>query len=230
MIKAVFFDAGNTLIYPHPGVAEVCAEIFLKHGYDYPFELVRDAVVSAESYYEERYWTDDTFWASETGAADFWIGYYSFIAKHLGIENGVRHVARAVYDAFGEGGRWCLYPDAPPAIEDLKKRGMILGVVSNWDTRLSEILFDHGLHDAFNFIISSACVGRIKPQPEIFETALARAGVEPHEALHVGDHFYADVLGASTAGIKPVLVDRNSWGPFAGYASVKDLSELLYII
>jgi putative hydrolase of the HAD superfamily len=57
-------------------------------------------------------------------------------------------------------------------------------------------------------IVSSAEVGLHKPDPRIFELACERVGVAPHEAVHVGDHHYADVLGASAVGMTPVLIDR----------------------
>ncbi|MCL4499643.1 MAG: hypothetical protein M1335_05320, partial [Chloroflexi bacterium] len=84
MIRAVFFDAGNTLIHPHPGVAHVCAEVFQRHGLNATVETLFDAVQAAESFYEERYKTDDSFWASETRAEDFWIAYYTNVARCWG--------------------------------------------------------------------------------------------------------------------------------------------------
>ena len=67
-----------------------------------------------------------------------------------------------------------------------------------------------GLGSMLDAVVSSAEVGLHKPDPRIFELACARVGVRPAEAAHVGDHPYADVLGATTAGMAAVLVDR--WG------------------
>ena len=68
-IKAVFFDAGNTLLLPNPSVEEVCVEVLAGRGHHPPAEELQRGLERAERYYEERYWSDDTFWASEAEAA-----------------------------------------------------------------------------------------------------------------------------------------------------------------
>ena len=65
-----------------------------------------------------------------------------------------------------------------------------------------------GLARYFDTVVSSASVGLHKPDPRIFELACARLGVAPEEAAHVGDHHYADIVGATAVGMMPVLIDR----------------------
>ncbi|MHB0977388.1 MAG: HAD family hydrolase [Candidatus Aquicultorales bacterium] len=230
MLKAVFFDAGNTLLYPHPGVPQVCTEVFSRLGRGASLETVREAVGKAEAFYEDRYKADDMFWASEPAAADFWYDYYLEVANHCGVDGIARKAAREIYDEFGKADRWRLFPDVLPALELLKSAGMKLGIISNWDTRLSRIVLSLGIGGYFDFVISSACVGFIKPQARIFELALERAEVGPDEAVHVGDHFYADVLGAGAAGIEPILLQRTARARPKGTRVVSDLAEVCDLI
>ncbi len=100
------------------------------------------------------------------------------------------------------------FPDAAPALRELRARGLALVAVSNWDVSLHEQLAATGLAELLDGAVSSAEVGAAKPDPAIFERALALAGVPAESAVHVGDEPAADVAGALAAGLEPVLIDR----------------------
>jgi FMN phosphatase YigB (HAD superfamily) len=85
--------------------------------------------------------------------------------------------------------------------------------VSNWDVSLHDALADAGLAALVDGALSSAEVGRAKPDPLIFERALRLADVAPEDAIHVGDSLEHDVAGARAAGIRPVLVTRGGDSP-----------------
>jgi putative hydrolase of the HAD superfamily len=209
-LDAVFFDVGNTLIRPEPSVGRVCARILLEAGHDHSLDEIEALLPLVDDYYEDRYRDDDTFWTSDAGAADVWVGMYSLLCRRLGIaETEAPALAHAVYDAFGSAGRWRPYDDVTPAFHRLRDAGVKIGIVSNWDTRLDGILAGLGLADLVETIVCSAVEGLRKPDPRIFELACARVGVDPARSAHVGDHMYADVIGARAAGMKPVLIDRH---------------------
>ena len=90
---------------------------------------------------------------------------------------------------------------------------MVIGAVSNWVWSLPELLHALDLVKHFDFIATSSRIGYDKPHPQIFEWALREARVEPAEAIHVGDHGDADVEGARSAGIAPILIDRRGRYP-----------------
>jgi putative hydrolase of the HAD superfamily len=90
----------------------------------------------------------------------------------------------------------------------LKDRGMVLGVVSNWDSSLVAICEGLGLHEYFDFILSSFECGHVKPDPEIFRQALARSRTCPEETVHVGDDLLTDVRGALRAHLRAVWLRR----------------------
>lgn len=228
--RAVFFDAGNTLLRPYPSVEHVCTEVFGRNGYHVEQDDLKDAVEAGDKYYEERYWQDDTFWCSEHKARSLWVDLYSLVARELGINGDRRRLAQEIYDEFGFHHRWQLFPDVLSTLEGLKELGLKIGIISNWDSRLSDLCSGIGITDYLEFIMCSAVIGRLKPQPEIFHMALDRAEVRPIEALHVGDHYYADVLGARAAGITPVLIHRTGNATKSDCETISDLRLLLEIV
>lgn len=100
------------------------------------------------------------------------------------------------------------FTDVVPALEALRGLGMPLGVLSNFGTGLEELLRDRGLRDYFGFLVVSALVGVAKPDPAIFDHAVAAAQQPCSRLLYVGDHFGDDVGGARAAGLDVVLIDR----------------------
>jgi len=208
LAQAIFFDIGNTLLKPHPGVSEVCRQVLSRMGHSEDLSKIDALMPLVDDYYEQRYREDDTFWTCEERASEVWVGMYSLLARELGLDCDHAHYGRLVYDEFGHAGRWSPYDDVLPLLKRLQANGLKLAVISNWDSRLISLLEALGLARYFEFVISSADVGLHKPDPRIFKLACDRLDVAPSEAAHVGDHHYADVLGASSAGIRPVLIDR----------------------
>jgi len=208
LAQAIFFDIGNTLLRPHPGVSEVCRQVLSRMGHSEDLSKIDALMPLVDDHYEQRYREDDTFWTCEERASEVWVGMYSLLARELELDCDHAHYGRLVYDEFGYAGRWSPYEDVLPLLKRLHDNGLRLAVISNWDSRLTSLLDDLGLAHYFELVISSADVGLHKPDPRIFKLACDRLGVAPSEVVHVGDHYYADMLGASSAGIRPVLIDR----------------------
>jgi putative hydrolase of the HAD superfamily len=102
---------------------------------------------------------------------------------------------------------WSAVSDSTPrALARLKAAGLALGVVSNSEGRVEEALVAAGLRQYFDVVVDSALVGIEKPDPRIFQAALQALGVSPDETLYVGDLYEVDVIGARAAGIEAVLV------------------------
>ncbi|NTU71542.1 MAG: HAD-IA family hydrolase [Coriobacteriia bacterium] len=211
-LKAICFDVGNTLLYPYPSVPHVVREVLIEEGHCHDVGAIDALMPLVDAYYEDRYRSDDTFWTNEAETSDVWIGMYSLLCRRLGIEDDAERIAARVYDEFGCASRWRAYDDVAPAMERLVSRGVQVGIISNWDRRLAGLLDGLGLGGYLSTVISSAAVGLHKPNPRIFELACERLGVSPNDAAHVGDHHYADVVGASAVGMSAVLIDRHD-GP-----------------
>ncbi len=226
-IDAVFFDVGNTLLEAYPSVEAICLEVIGRHGPVPTLELVRKGLEAADRYYYYRYWADDTFWAKEEEVAQMWLEMYLIMLEEVEVEGDRLSIAREMYSEFGRGDRWRTYPDVIPVMETLQGKGKKIGLISNWDAWLSSLCLDMGLHRYLDCVVASASLGKLKPDPHIFELALSRLGVEPHRAIHVGDQYYADVLGARVAGMHPVMIDRTDSGYQPDCPLVTDLYGLL---
>ncbi|MDX6653309.1 MAG: hypothetical protein QOH18_1, partial [Solirubrobacterales bacterium] len=97
-------------------------------------------------------------------------------------------------------------PGAREALRRLGDMGLRLAIVSNWDVSLEEVLEMLDLRVLVDHVVTSAEVGHAKPDPRIFRYALQLLEVEACAAVHVGDSWELDVVGARNAHIRPVLV------------------------
>ncbi len=121
--------------------------------------------------------------------------------------------------------RFSAYPDAAPALQGLRDRGLRLIAVSNWDCALPRVLERCGIERMLDGVVTSAGAGARKPDPAIFAAALELAGCEAGEALHVGDTAEEDVAGARAAGIRPLLIDRD--GGDGDISSLREIDQHL---
>jgi putative hydrolase of the HAD superfamily len=119
------------------------------------------------------------------------------------------------------------YPDVAPALRALRAAGSRLVVASNWDVSLHEVLVRTGLAPLLDGAVSSAEVGSAKPEPGLFERALALADEDDAAAAcHVGDSLVEDVEGARRAGLVPVLLARRGEPAPDGVRTIASLAEL----
>lgn len=135
-----------------------------------------------------------------------------------------------VTDALVAAIRFQPFPEVMETLRALRERGLRLVVLSNWDVSLHAMLEHTGIAELVDGAVSSAEHGVAKPDPAIFEHALALAGVAAEEAWHVGDSPEADVEGAHAAGVLPVLLWRGDSPPDVGARVITDLSLLLTLL
>jgi putative hydrolase of the HAD superfamily len=227
-IQTVFFDVGNTLLTPAVPEGDILIRAAARLGATLDPELVKRSVPRMYEYYEELYEDDNSLWASQERAVDIWRILYEHLCELVGIPELGPQIARIGYEEFLNPANWKPFDDVLPTLEALKSRGIAIGLISNWDSSLESIIRGVGIESWFDVIISSAVVGLHKPQPEIFKLALSKVGAEPSTTMHVGDHLQADVGGAATVGITPVLIDRgNHYEDGEGYIRVRDLQEVV---
>jgi putative hydrolase of the HAD superfamily len=191
--KAVLLDALGTLVELEPPFARLAEAV----GHEVPRDRVERAMRAEMAYYRAHSHEG----RDAASLADLRARSARVLSDELGIEVSVETMMSAI--------RFRAYADAAPALAELRRRGLRLVCVSNWDCSLPEVLAEVGLGDALDDILASAVAGARKPDPAIFELALSRAGREPAEALAVGDTPEEDVAGADAAGIRALLIDRD---------------------
>ncbi|HHY96364.1 MAG TPA: HAD-IA family hydrolase [Firmicutes bacterium] len=98
-------------------------------------------------------------------------------------------------------------PDAHRLLRTLKGRGLALGVISNHYGALEDHLRNLGLDMYWDVALDSGKLGVRKPDPRIFQMACNKLGIQPGDAMYVGDEPWADIGGALSAGMEAVLID-----------------------
>jgi putative hydrolase of the HAD superfamily len=117
-----------------------------------------------------------------------------------------------------------------PTLDELRGRGIRLALVSNFIDTLQTVCAVNGIAGYFDTIVCSVEAGAMKPDPRIFQVALRRIEVPAARAWHVGDNYWADVLGARAAGLEPVLIDRARTGVRADCPVITTLDEVVDLI
>jgi len=118
---------------------------------------------------------------------------------------------KGIYDYFATTSAWFVYEETRLALEQWRSRGIRLGVLSNFDSRIYPVIEALDLKQYFDSITISTEVGAAKPDAGIFMKALTKHGLEesPNLAWHIGDSFEEDYLGAEAVGIKAVWLNRD---------------------
>ena len=205
---AVFFDAANTLLYPYPSVGAVYAEVAARYG----VSTTGDAVQAAfrRSWGEAQAATGPVrYGVDEPDGRRFWHALVHATFAQIALPEDFENFFDELYQLFSQPQVWRLYPESLPVLRTLGQQGYIVGVISNWDIRLQNLLHGLGVMACVQHVSISALVGWEKPHGHIFTHALEAVGVAPARAVHVGDNLHADVEGARQAGMQPLWLRRD---------------------
>ena len=206
-MKAVIFDFYGTLA-ESPSWGPSWQEMIAEVGFDLPADV------------QDRWWNDgvDGIEHDEhSQSREHYVAWQHTRMQGMLDECGV---PRATQDllierarAIGAHRHIVAYDETVAVLAELRTRGFALAICSNWDWDLEEAVESAGLTGTVDVMISSAWVGARKPHPRMYETVLERIGVEPADALFVGDTWTCDVEGPRVAGLLPVYVRRAHLGP-----------------
>jgi len=200
-MKAVIFDVGNTLLWlDHPFIIGVLRE----HG----IETDEDALLAAQ--YGAKLLLDELVRTGRAGDDASRVKVFlGEVFRQLGVsDDALPAIAERLHARHAEHNLWCVVRErTEETLGELRRRGYRLAIISNADGRVQALLDGLGLLRHFEFVIDSGTVGVEKPDPRIFHMALERMGIEPHDAVYVGDVYEIDVAGARAAGLRAVLLD-----------------------
>jgi len=224
-IRAVFFDAGQTLLEADPPVEKVYREAFATHGVEADLEAVHRAVHATWREGDARRERGEERWGGADGEAGFWRRFVEEVFGRSGGKGLPEPLLNGLIAHFREDKHWRVYPETREVLSALRGAGVTLLVVSNWDSTLPRLLERLELLPFFDRVVVSAVVGSSKPSRAIFDEAVRLAGVPHADALHVGDSLVDDYHGARAAGLHALLVDRSGRAP-EGSEAIRSLSEL----
>jgi putative hydrolase of the HAD superfamily len=214
-LKAIFFDVGNTLLFPdRPHILAPLHE--------------RKLTPSLEQWHAIERKTKKEFddIVQHDGKADrsFWYLFYSHLLPELGVHDDA--LRDALVNATRVSANWCdILPGTREVLQRLGKR-YPLAVISNADGKIAEVLQHCGIADCFCAITDSGVVGYEKPHPAIFEAALRSMRAAPGQSLYVGDVYSVDYLGATRAGMQAILFDVSGAYRESSWPRVESLEEL----
>jgi putative hydrolase of the HAD superfamily len=228
-VKVIFFDAVGTLIETCASVGEIYGRVAREFGFEAEAQILQQNF--AHSFRRQ---PPLAFPAGTPEAAlgelerDWWRNLVREVFDGLGQFPRFEEFFGEVFERFGGREFWNVYADVAPALAELKSRGLTLGVISNFDSRLYDVLRVCGLDHFFDSVHVSTRVGAAKPDPAIFRAALSYHAVEARLAWHVGDSLREDFEGAMAAGLNAVLLDRDN--SFAKNAPANRIISLEQIV
>jgi putative hydrolase of the HAD superfamily len=199
-LRAVLFDVDFTLCRPGPELSpERYARIASRHGIALDvsrYDDARDAAALNLKRHPELL-HDDTIWHRFTEEIFVGMGGPNEIASECATE---------IEQGWEVSENFELYEDALPVLDELRSAQLRLGLVSNGIRDLREFVVHHRLD--VDAVVGSRVHGYVKPHPTIFQSALQQLGVEPAQAVMVGDSLEEDVEGARALGMRAILIDR----------------------
>ena len=228
MIKAVFFDLYNTLARFHPPREQLQMRAARDFGLELEPAGILRGYVEADHYMTEQNGRRHIAQLPREERRAFFARYERLILKGAGVDADEELAARVWARVREIPYAMRAYDDAVPTLRALKERGLTLGLVSNIYQDLGDLCQRLGVAPFLDFMVSSQSAGAEKPHAGIFLAALEKAKVEPQEALHVGDQYHGDVVGARGVGIHPILLDRD--GLLDSYNDVDKISGLAEVV
>jgi putative hydrolase of the HAD superfamily len=195
-LKTIFFDVGNTLLFPDRD--HILAPL-ARRGHTPDLEQWH----AIERTTKKRF--DEAVQQGDPADFNFWSMFYERLLAELGVKD--TDVRAALVESTRQSSNWCVIrPGTRELLQRLGKR-YPLAVISNADGKIEEVLKRCEIADCFATITDSGLVGYEKPHPVIFQEALQAMGAKPEESLYVGDVYSVDYLGATRAGMQGMLLD-----------------------
>jgi putative hydrolase of the HAD superfamily len=207
VLRAVLFDVDFTLFRPGPELGpEGYHRIGERHG------LTLDPAL----YGQARSQAIETLQHNHELVHDeeIWIAFTEQIVLGMGGDAGpARACATEMVREWERHENFSLYEDALPALEELRRHELKVGLISNGQRDLEEFAEHHALD--VDAIVGSKAHGRVKPHASIFVAALQALSTRPDETVMVGDSFEDDIEGARALGLRAILLDRDGVFPDA---------------
>jgi len=196
-IKALFFDVGNTLLFPNrEKMLRVLHERHIFPASELLQKIERQTKREFDLLQEGDSVIDHGFWRI----------FYSHLLEAVGLSDNDA-ICGTLVSCTRVSANWCeIRPHTKEVLTRLAGEYR-LGVISNADGKIAEVLNRCGIAGCFESITDSGIVGKEKPHAAIFEAAVNSLGVAPEDSLYIGDVYSVDYLGATRFGMQAVLFD-----------------------
>lgn len=219
MIKAVFFDWFNTIALYDPPREELHSQVLHKFGIDIAPSNLLPGLMAADKYFFDEVSRLQLTKRSPEDQAKAYMRYADIMLDTAGCKVNKELIPQIIKEwpqVFNRT-EFVLFDDVLSTLKTLKERQLILGLITNAKKDAISIYHKLGLEPYLDFIVTSEEARTDKPDPAIFLMALEKAGVASSSAIHIGDQYDVDIVGARGTGITPILIDR-----FDLYPEIKD--------
>jgi len=229
--RVIFFDAADTLFHVKGSVGEAYLSLARKYGVTADRDTIQQAFVKAFDAAPAPVFAAQDPQEIKACERLWWFDVVHYVFYRVGMFEGFDEYFEEVFAYFAKPNAWALYPETVSTLATLDAWGLALGIVSNFDSRLYEILIGLGIDRFFESVTISSVAGAAKPSPKIFQCALQKHGVTAGEALHVGNSLRDDVRAAAAAGLGGVLLDRHGREAIPPeVVTIKSLSDVLTLV
>lgn len=229
MIKAVFFDAIDTLFQAYPNKIEMYRRIIKNH--------TRIETTTKEM---TLVWNEILAEAEKAAEMEIdsqtpilaWDGFNAKILLKLGYagEDFEQKGEELRLESWTNPENFRLYSDVIETLEKLREQNILIGCVSNEAEELNNFFTHFGIEKYFSCVTISEVEGCEKPNPKIFNIALEKLGLHPEEVIFVGDSLISDYEGSKQVGMLPVLIDRENEISDNTIVKISNLNNILDII
>jgi putative hydrolase of the HAD superfamily len=225
-IKTIFFDAADTLFYIERGLGHTYAGVARKYGADPDPGEIKKAFSRAFKTAPPLAFGDVTVKERRRLEKEWWRAIVEKVYSEIGMFEEFEPHFDELFEVF-RGEAWTLFPETAGVLSNLKESGYRLGIISNFDSRVYDVMRQLGIYEYFDVLVISSEAGYAKPSHGIFSKALEQAGRDPREVIHVGDDLCNDFHGARALGIRALLLDRE--GEYAGATCMDRIEDLTAI-
>ncbi|MGQ9642152.1 MAG: HAD family hydrolase [Candidatus Bathycorpusculaceae bacterium] len=224
-VRTVSFDCGGTLYFEVEEDFIVFHNILRELGYQVNVNNIREALHHARCWWNAEKAKSNRVWNEGT-----WVGLIQRMLSHLNLPD-VDKLAFRLRDGWLSKADFHAYDDAEPTLKELKNRGTQIIAISNVSSKKNSTMYlkKAGLLGYFDLIVASGDVGYEKPSPEIFKIASKLSKTPLKNMMHIGDKYEEDYLGARSAGMKAVLIDRKNMQK-KRCKKISNLTELLNML
>jgi putative hydrolase of the HAD superfamily len=232
MIKAVFFDLYQTLVRYQPSQAALEAKALESLGFKTTAAALDRPILTANEFFSNEMGRRPLSQRPKEEIVALYGEYQRIVLQEAGIKGDEKIILKLLGMMQQAKMDLVLFDDALPVLTDLKKRGLVTGLISNIEKSMDDTIQKLGIAPHLDIIVTSIDAGAAKPDPAIFKYAMKKVNVLPAESIYTGDQYQVDVLGANAAGMQGILLDR------AGYyrqtvdcPKIKSLKEIIeYVV
>ena len=226
MVEYIWFDLGYTLVYLNR--EEKFQEVLQAHGINRSIEEIKLAYHLADKYFMREHpgllGKDRKYYAEQ---------YQAKLNSYLGIigmfDKDIRNIQTKTTVS------WRAFPDTIRTLQELKRMGIGVGLISNWNDTARQVLQENNIFPLLDHVVISSELQIEKPDRRIFEHAIELAGISPERSLYIGDNYYDDVVGSRKVGMDSILINPFGWIGIEELASedvtiISNVKELLPVL